>query len=258
MSGCWSGHEQDCSSQVRNHRRGALKWQVLFRTAGYQVSPSRHACKPHPSPGVSSFWRCLSYLVTVQGRRRQFRYLYALRDAEVTVESQESPSRAADLPRARGSGPRARPLAPAQCSTEQHSAVPSHPGRSSRGLPAPGPTHRSLGSGPRTGHWRAAGLAGDSGAHGAHAAGAVYTRDPVPPPGAAGVVPPAEQRRQAPPPLPTDSFCGHALSWRGRLFPRSPRPQSEWTVSVASPGRHNSGGPRTCPLPSLWLPRPDP
>lgn len=136
------------------------------------------------------------------------------RDAEVTIESQESPSRAADLLRAGGSGPRARPLAPAQCSPAQPSAAqrdPLPPRTELSGLPAPGPTHRSLGGGQRTGHWRAAGLAGDSGAHGAHAAGAVYTRDPVPPPGATGVVPAAEQRRQAPPPLPTDSSCGPAL-----------------------------------------------
>lgn len=129
----------------------------------------------------------------------------------------------------------------------QPSAVPSRPGRSSRGSS----THRSLGGGPRTGRGRAAGLAGGSGAHGAHAAGAVYTRDPVPPPGAARVVPPAEQRRQAPPPLPTDSSYGPALFLALLLGSRSLRPQPEWTVSAASHSRQNAGGPRTCPLPSL-------
>lgn len=159
-------------------------------------------------------WRCLPCLVTVQGRRRQFRYLYALNPQKRRRGNRRVPGEpvAGSRSAARRGFRTARPAPgarPVQPSAAQRDPLP--PRTELSGLPAPGPTHRSLGGGPRTGHWRAAGLAGDSGAHGAHAAGAVYTRDPVPPPGAAGVVPPAEQRRQAPPPLPTDSSCGPAL-----------------------------------------------
>lgn len=155
--------------------------------SGYQVSPSRHACRPHPSPGVSSFWRCLPCLVTVQGRRRQFRYLYALNPQKRRRGNRRVPGEpvAGSRSAARRGFRTARPAPgarPVQPSAAQRDPLP--PRTELSGLPAPGPTHRSLGGGPRTGHWRAAGLAGDSGAHGAHAAGAVYTRDPVPPPGA--------------------------------------------------------------------------
>lgn len=133
------------------------------------------------------------------------------RDAEVTVESKESPSRAADLPRAGGSGPRARPLAPAQCSPAQPSAIPSRPGRSYRGSPPRAPL---------TARWAAARAPATGGQLGSQETAELTARTPrglcthvTPslPPGAAGVVPPAEQRRQAPPPLPTDSSCGPAL-----------------------------------------------
>lgn len=170
------------------------------------------------------------------------------RDAEVTVESQESPSRAADLPRAGGSGPRARPLAPAQCSPAQPSAIPSRPGRSYRGSPPRAPL---------TARWAAARAPATGGQLGSQETAELTARTPrglcthvtpsLPRGPLAWSRPQSNAVRPRPLSRPTAPVAP-PFSWHGRLVPRSPRPQFEWTVSVASPGRHNSGGPRTCPL----------
>lgn len=113
--------------------------------SGYQVSPSRHACRPHPSPGVSSFWRCLPCLVTIQDSRRQFRYLYALNPQKRRRGNHRVPGEpvAGSRSAARRGFRTARPAPgarPVQPSAAQRSPARSPPAQDGAiGAPRPGP-----------------------------------------------------------------------------------------------------------------------
>lgn len=145
----------------------------------------------------------------------------------------------------------------------QLGAVPSLPGRSTRGSPTRAPL---------TARWAAARSPAAGGQLGLQEAAELTARTPrglcthvTPsrPRGAARVVPPppAEQSGQAPPSLPTHSSCGSALFLARVLSSRRLRPQSGRTVPTARQGRLNTGEPRTCPIKvcnfhDSWFPGP--
>lgn len=168
MSCCWVRTGAGTQLSRHNHRRGALKWQVLFRTAGTELTLVRTNSEPADRssvPSPSSCWHCLPRPVAVQGGWRKFRYLYT----EVphltllTIKRDEGGNRSVPgEPVLRGQQTR-RPLGVQDRTPgpwRQLSAAwrgPLPPGTELSGLPAPGPTHRSLGGGPahrpRAGSW---------------------------------------------------------------------------------------------------------
>lgn len=166
----------------------------------------------------------------------------------VTVASSESPSAyLGSKPTARRGFRTTLPVPGAH--PAQPGAVSSRPGRSTRGSPPPAPL---------TARWAAARAPAAGGQLGFQEAAELKARTPrglcthVTPSRPRGPLAwsrprPPEQRRQALPSLPTHSSCGSALFLERVLSSRKLRPQSERTVSLASHGRLNAGGRRTCP-----------